>query len=154
MNIKNELKITHVWSVICTSSSVDQATNNVSLYNILEQLTVPKEILNKMKEKSIAEIILNINFEIVNFWIKKIKDENISAEEQIEIIDPQGKTLGIQKFPLKIPANKQRSRFILSMNGFKMTIPGDYVFQISVRDSESNDFIKVASLPVQVVLAN
>lgn len=151
--MKNELKITHIWSVICTGNSVDQATNNISLYNILEQLNIPKEALKIHKEESNKEKMININFEIVSFWKKKTKDENILAEEQIEIIDPQGKILGIQKFPFKIPANNQRMRFILSMNGFKMTIPGDYIFQISARDSEKNDFVAVASLPLQIAIA-
>ena len=55
MNKENK-KIKHLWSLICTSSSVDKTSNNISLFNIIEQLntTITKDDMVKIGQKAVS----------------------------------------------------------------------------------------------------
>ena len=40
--------IQHVWSILASGVSIDQDTNNLSLFNIFDQISIPKNQLIEM----------------------------------------------------------------------------------------------------------
>ncbi len=146
----NNKSLQHVWSVLCSNSSVDQQTNNVSLYNVLEQIEVDKEAFDAKIKEPEKDIVAGITYEIISLFKKSNKDKKIVGEQKIEIIDPEAKILMDKSHSLEIPENSGRVRFRIQFQGLKLTVPGEYIFKVSIKDSETNEFETVAELPLQI----
>lgn len=54
--------IDHVWTVLCSHAITDTDTNNLTLYNTIEQVSV--------LEAPQPGAILGLTFEVVSFWIR------------------------------------------------------------------------------------
>ncbi len=145
-------KIKHSWSVICGNSITDTETNNISLNNIIEQIQInyDKSLLeNNIPEKG---IIVPVNFEIVSMWQKIVdKNNDISFDAKIELTDPTGKLLGEFPYKLEIKKDLERLRAKTKFNGLKITIPGEYIFTIKIKDGKN--FISVGEAYLQVKIA-
>lgn len=142
-----------IWAILCSLSSTDQETHNISLFNIVEQFNIPPQAFSQqLKEKK--PLISPLQYEIVLFWRRTlnigISDEEIFADLKIKTIDPSG--VGIQETisPFKFPKGLQRLRFRVIMPGLIFTTKGDYVHQISLKLSEQNDFKSVIEVPFEV----
>lgn len=142
--------IKHIWSVLCQKTIVDSDTNNISLVDILEQLTANVNIKDPKNE--LKEINVPINFEVVSFWLKDSAEKVVKANLEIEIIDPEGKVL--KKFPqtLEFPPNIRRLRSRLRILGFVLTVSGNYVFKVKIKDEKRKEYQDVAELPLEVNL--
>lgn len=145
--------LTHIWSIICGSANVDQATNNVSLFNVLEQLNIdPKAFVVAENNPKIP--VVNINFELFTLWKKNKKGLAVSALEKIDFIDPKGVVLGTIKSPLELSKDKDRFRLRVLIEGLKVTTPGEYKFKISVKDKSAVTYEVVAQIPLEVKAIN
>lgn len=142
--------IKHIWSVLCQKTIIDSDTNNISLVDILEQLTANVNIKDPKNEPK--EINVPINFEVVSFWLKDSAEKVVKADLEIEIIDPEGKVL--KKFPqtLKFPPNIRRLRSRLRIIGLVLTVSGNYIFKVKIKDEKRKEYQDVAELPLEVNL--
>ena len=141
--------IKHIWTILCSNSSIDQNTNNVSLFNVIEQVelqTIDKKKIDKKMEKGIP-----LNSELISLWNRKSSSKK-DYQEKVEFIDPTGKVLNTIETPLKIPDNIQSFRMTFKIMGLKVTTAGEYCFKISAREDKKDDFVEVASLPLRVVI--
>jgi len=80
---KNE-KLQHRWSILCRESSIDSQTNNISLFNILEQVGIDAEVFAEKKGGAIP-----MNLELVTLWEKQVEEEGVDAEVEVELQDQQ-----------------------------------------------------------------
>src|SRR3989344_7246346 len=141
MTRKDDDKIELAWTILCEKSVIDSESNNLSLQNVIEevQLHAPRgaklgdEVLSKEK-------VAPFNFELITFWRKLAKDREISKEIQVEVFDPDGKSLGKVGGPLKIAKEHRRLRHRIRFNTIKATIPGEYTFLVSAREDSSGKF--------------
>ncbi|GEM_PF-513486 len=146
----------HLWSVLCRVASVDKESNSLSLFNVIEEITINKaENLEKegktigMEEKA---IIVPIEFVIVTF-LERLDDKDqgpLIKEGQIEIVDPSAHSLLKREFEMNFLKGFKRMRYLLKMNGLKVTEVGTYRFYISTRESREDTFEVVAEIPVDV----
>lgn len=154
--MKNELKtIRHIWTVLCRDSVIDSQTNNLSLNNVLEELQVEK------KDTSGKSIIpergeaIPFNFQVISLW-KRLRENTteLLTGGELEVIDPEGKSLVKIPYPIKLEKGKERFRSILNFQGFKITVPGEYTFKTRARDTNRQNFIEVgeAYLVVKILL--
>jgi len=69
-------KIEHIWSVLCSNSSVDIDTNSLSIFNVVEQLniqSIPKVVSlhnnnSSPKEAGQESSVIPVTFEIVSLF--------------------------------------------------------------------------------------
>ncbi|MBX4186940.1 MAG: hypothetical protein KW802_01620 [Candidatus Doudnabacteria bacterium] len=151
MNNKN---ISHIWSILCRHSSVDKETNNVSAFDIIEQIQLnSKEIKQFINTKVPNEIVLPLNLQLITLWGRSNNDNKIAKAEQIaRVFSPTGQDLGqiIQDFEIK--EKQSRFRIIVNISGFKFTGPGKYIFSIRIKNIGSDDEVEVAQIPLQIDL--
>jgi hypothetical protein len=140
----------HIWSVLCSNSTLDRNTNNVSLFNVLEQLNVPKEKFSKAADNPAANVVVGVNCELITLWKKAEKDKVVLAEEKIELADPNNKVLGSIINAIEIPENSHRARIRVVVNGVKITVEGEYKFKISVKNKEDKNFVEMAQVPLEI----
>ncbi len=136
--------IKHIWTVLCKKSVIDQETNNLSLYEILEKITV------EIKAERSPEIQIPLEFEIISMWTKISKRDYV-GKFRINMMSPEGKKLGESiENEISIPANIPRLRTRLKIKGITLIGSGNYYFDIYSIQGEKTE--KVASVPLEVEL--
>ncbi|MDO8498570.1 MAG: hypothetical protein Q7S44_02185 [bacterium] len=141
--------IKHIWSVLCQKSSVDQQSNNVSLFDVFEALEVGINPDTNIKASDNSEFIIPIQYQVVSLWT--ITDTgNNEGEVRITLINPDGKEKILVNSDLKFPADKRRMRSINQIQGLPVNKNGDYHFIVELKQEEK--FQKVADLPLEVKL--
>ena len=127
---------------------IDQDDNNISLHGILEQLTV--SLVPKDPAKKFNKIGIPLNYEIVSLWQKNEKSQVAMGEIEYIFIDPKGKELFINTQIMEIPKTSRRFRSRMKISGLPLTINGDYIFQIRLKEKDSGEFKLVSELPLEI----
>ncbi|MBI2123728.1 MAG: hypothetical protein HYU04_00540 [Candidatus Wildermuthbacteria bacterium] len=143
--MKQSQNFKHRWSILCRGSSIDKESNNLSIFNVLEELriTPPNE---KIKER---EIFIQLPLQIVTLWERRGEDKTTS-EVEIELFDPIGKALQKISYPLSTP--QKRIRSVVNTNGIKVTESGEYLFKVKMRNDKTDRFEEVEEIPLQIAI--
>ncbi|MDO8570675.1 MAG: hypothetical protein Q7R97_03775 [Candidatus Daviesbacteria bacterium] len=141
--------INHIWSVLCQKSSVDQQSNNVSLFDVFEALEVGINPDTNIKISDNPEFNIPVQYQVVSLWTCT---DNKKSEGQIRItlVNPEGKERILVNSDLKFLIGKKRMRSINQIQGLPVNISGDYHFIVELKQEEK--FQKVADLPLEVKL--
>lgn len=139
--------IKHIWSVLCQKSSVDQQSNNVSLFDIFEALEVGVNPTVGTKASDDPKFNIPIQYQIVTLWTVA-GTKNDSGEIRITLINPDGKEKILVNTDLRFPPEKKRMRTINQIQGLPADKSGDYHFIVELKQEEK--FQKVADLPLEV----
>ena len=141
--------IKHIWSVLCQKSSVDQQSNNVSLFDIFEALEVNINPVPNVERPENLEFNLSVQYQVVTLW-SKIDAKNAEGQVRITLINPDNKEKILVESELKFPSDKRRMRSINQIQGLPVNKSGDYYFIVELKQKEK--FEKVAELPLEVKL--
>ncbi len=132
---KNHFKA--LWSIICKNASVDQQTNQLSIFNVLEEVSINKTQSSALpgQETGHSQDKILVPFEhslvvLLERNISETEDEFISTLV-IEIIDSENKVLIPSENQIKFETGKSRLRIIITLNVFAATKPGVYTYKIS-----------------------
>lgn len=147
-------KYRHIWSVLCSHSVLDQDSNNLSLFNLLERVTFfpPKNQLTDIKKQmGLGKLMAPFNFEIVS-RIKKNTEKTIAVDIETIIVDPQKVEVG--KFQKRVDLKKEikNMRFRNKFGSIPFTKNGEYEFLIYMKEQNEKEFSQVASIPLEIEL--
>lgn len=138
-----------VWGLLCSLSSVDQERNNISLFNVIDEVNIRRDGFIKPGVK-----LLPLEHEIITLWRRTmsnvIDDREVSIDIEIALIDPQEKVIQQIITPLKLRSGARRTRFRLMVNGFSYTTPGDYVYRISIVPDNGEGVHIVFQIPFEI----
>ncbi len=143
--------VNHIWSILCRKSVIDNETNNLSMFDVLEQISVDVN-LNKEKQEKFIKINVPIDYEVISFWVKPEGVEVYKGEINIEVVNPDGKVEKAFAQPLDIPEDKKRLRSRMRIKGFVAEKSGVHIFRVSYKDLEDNKYTTVAEIPFEVIL--
>jgi len=115
---------------------------------VLEQLSVDIKVKNG--DKRPEEINIPIDYEVVSLWYKEEKEEHVRAEVRIDFIDPTGKLLKTFPQSVEMPKGMRRLRTRFRIAGLGLTVRGDYMFVVSVKESDRKDFRKASEIPLEI----
>lgn len=139
----------HIWSILCKKSIIDSDTNNISIFDILEEGTIAFQLKEGLK-KTGEPIAIPLEFELVSLWVSDEKKSEKEIKILIEVYDPNKKKIGSFKRNIPMPENKQRMRTIIKFMSFKFTRAGNYSFQ--VRSEHDKKYKLVAEIPLVIKL--
>ncbi|MCK5022015.1 MAG: hypothetical protein KAR54_02095 [Candidatus Pacebacteria bacterium] len=144
------LPIKSEWGLICSQASIDQELNNISLFNIISQINLPKKTFSQEnKNKTIL-----FNHEIIVLFRRilnlDIDDKEFNIDVKLEIIDPKNKIIGEIYTPLNFEKGKRIMRFKFKMDSITITIPGDYVYRISIKQLNDKNFKISYEIPLEI----
>lgn len=143
--------IEHIWSILCQKSVIDNDTNNLSLIDTLEELTVGLKVQSGI---AIAEEVnVPIPYEVVSFWVRDDSSATINPLLRLELFNPSNKKTKTFEHKIEFPKGTKRLRSRLKIIGIGVTIPGTYKFVVSIKEEESKSFMKVAEIPLDVTIA-
>ncbi|HVZ75856.1 MAG TPA: hypothetical protein VG934_01130 [Candidatus Paceibacterota bacterium] len=147
-------KAKHVWSVLCEKSTIDSDSNNITLFNITEQINIPKAIsvhVGEAPETDQNPQGIFFNRELVTLWRRDTgaELESFGFDAKIELIDPKGKLLQTMEFSPEFQ-HFRRLRTRINWQILPTTLAGEYLFRVLIRDGK--DFEMVSEVPLEVVL--
>ena len=153
-NKKRRLSALHwQWGMMCSLSSLDQERNNISMFNIIDQLNVSSTFFAHDKQS----ISLSLPHELIIAWRRvlpvTLDDSDFEGDVVVELIDPEERVLHSVTMPIILRATVRRTRQRIDMQGVPITVPGDYCYRIRLvegatgEESDSNAiFFEVISV--------
>jgi hypothetical protein len=132
----------HIWSVLCSRASIDRETNNISLFEVIEQIQV---LDNPARDQLVGP------FELVSLWARGVGGPE-RGRVRVAIRGPSGRLLGqdVQEIDLR-EFKRVRARFRVA--GIPIEGPGAYYFSIAVAGDEPESWTEVAKIPLEVQVA-
>jgi len=133
--------IEHVWSVICNGSSIDQETNTISLYNVLEQIGVFSDTPDSTS--------LPIHLEIFSLWVRK--DEKVAGSGKMRMFfcDPSESYKNKAELDIDLK-DTVFFRSKIKVDGLDLNGDGRYKFVVELQQEGEESWQKVASLPILI----
>jgi hypothetical protein len=134
--------IDHVWTVVCSHSVTDRDTNNVSIFNVIEQIS----IIGEPKPQGVAPV----RFEIVTLWARSDDDKPARGRSRITFMSPSQKKsmLGEER---DVDLSKyERLRARRFVQGLPVKEPGRHVIRVELQNEGENRWHKVASVPLKI----
>lgn len=146
---KPTVAIQCLWGVLCSLSSIDQERNNISLFNVIDQLNLP------ISDKGVGERkVFPLPFELVTLWRRilntNIDNSEITTDIEIKLLDPNERILQQTVAPIKFNRDSRRSRLRIKIIGLPITTIGDYVFEISVKQPGVDNLELAKTIPFEV----
>lgn len=135
--------ISHVWTVICSRSVIDEASKNISLMDIVEQVTISAE---SAKQK---ETLLPMPFEVVTLWAKEAATGKSETEARLRLLSPEGKRNPSPNL------SRRSSRTSPNAHSNPCSRPticgrGDVQFCVDLRRQDGETWREVAHIPLQI----
>lgn len=133
--------IEHVWTVLCTRSSVDKETNNISIFEVIEQLTI--------KDNAGKPGLAPGPFEIVSLWSRTAADEPSRGEARLLFQTPGGRTSISQTHEIDLRQYRRlRSRHRIP--AIPIDGPGLYTLVVEFRQLDQEEWVQVVKIPLEV----
>jgi hypothetical protein len=136
--------INHIWTVLCSRSIIDSETNNITLFEVLEQLTLAGPPLAR-------EIAIPLHFEVVSLWSRARDDQPSRGRARLLLITPSGTVVKNQEYDIDLSVYS-RSRTRVRVIGLPVPEAGHHQFCVQLRVEEETEWRDVAKIPLQIVL--
>lgn len=148
--------IRYIWSVLCNSSMLDSETQNLTINNIVEQITIsiPKEMVERKGAEKSNGYVVPAPLHIVTRVKKILQNQDVSFDIKFEEINPEGKTLNSTssaRFDIKKPFKTFRVR--TNYTPLLIDKSGEYTIRVLLKESTESDFIEVDRIPLEVNVA-
>lgn len=148
MGSKKRTSVHCVWALACSMSSTDQRKNNISLFNVIDELTIPSLAFGEGARP------IPLEHEIVSHWRRvldtRVDDREMLIDVAFELVDPGEVVVQRLIAQLVFPPGKRRMRLCVGSNAFFITNPGDYTYRISCKSIDEEEFNKVYEIPFEV----
>lgn len=135
----------HVWSVLCKDFTVDNDAGNITLFKVLEQLTLAKPA--DVTEDEPDQILFNMA--MASLWSRSNRDEPEACVSRYIFKSPSGKTIGSQEYPIDLKKHV-RHRNLMRIPGLAFDGFGRYQFVIQ-KQLPSGKWTRVAMIPLEVI---
>ncbi len=143
----NKIKIYNKWGLICGSSSVDVNTNLLSVFSVIDEITVspPKKPLPPLPPEGIS---IAAQHDFVSVWSRNDLEER-KVNAILRYRNPDNVELLKKDIVLSFEKGKKNLRLILKFNGFKLKLEGEYRYEIELTDERVEPLIIQASFLVK-----
>lgn len=135
--------IEHVWTVISSGVVVDHDTNNISIFNILEEISVPEDAI---KNEAIGVLV-----EIVTLWVRSDLSKPEKGTSRIRLLAPNGEVLETAESEVDL-ATYERLRSRGLFQGLPYQGEGVYRFVLELQEDDKSGWKQVASIPLKVTM--
>ena len=147
--------VEHVWSLICSRSTIDSETNNLSLFNVIERITVniPVEAIEKAKISKAKGFLTQIDFEVVSRFRKITENKIVAFDVRLRLLSPDSRILMTsveQRIAMRegIKNMRVRNRF----NSLPVEKSGDYMIVVDIKEVEEAHYAEVGRIPLEILV--
>ena len=151
---KTSDRVDCIWGLTCSLSSIDQQRNNISLFNVIDQLSIPKSEVDNLGK---VEVVIPLEHEVVFVWRRLLHrdlcTDKVVTDVKISSLDPDGKIMGEVITQLWFEPGKRVMRFRVQNSSFKITKEGDYIYRAEIIQPGTDKFERVMDIPYNVVFS-
>ena len=141
----------HIWSVLCRLSIVDQKRNNVSLIEVMEQLS----FVGETEVESEHTPALTFPVELVTLWSRSDLKTPEASRARVLMLSPEGEFLNPEGVEYEVDLTEfQRFRAMGKFEALPYVGDGIYRFVVQSLDAEREQWRDVASIPLEIVREN
>ena len=137
----------HIWSVLCSKSVIDKKSNNVSLFDIMEEIHFSSE------EPKVEEEVMVTVGPVPAHWVSLFGRSNIEKPEKVVIKDtiktPSGKIVGEHESEVDLSVNKRR-RIIRTVPVPPSIEEGVFIFETKMKEKER--WKMISEIPLELIL--
>ena len=130
--------IRHEWSIMCTGISVDKETNNLTLFNIIEQIQLPKQNLLQSGEGAQKKSTIPLAFYLISMWRRSEINTPLKGAVEIQLTDPQGKTTQTGSYKIEFAGTIERLRSWIQWVGLDVDRSGLYALKVFFKEDGKN----------------
>lgn len=134
----------HIWSVLCSKSVIDKDSQQVSLFDVIESVTV--KLAEPPPPPSHTRAIA-FHTELITLWRRSDPKSPETANCRCELITPTGERIASSSVQMDFSKARFRSNF--KSDALPIQGSGTYLFNIAVQVSE-DEWNTVASIPLEV----
>ena len=146
VNCRVGSRMRHIWTVLCQNCIVDSTSNNPSLIEIPDRVGFKGDLPDERP----LELSLPTPFYLVSKWWKDNSADAVIHNALGRIFSPKGKQLTQFDIPFEF-GKSAGHRTIGTVEKLLYSEDGVYEFQICTRESEAENWIPVASIPLEIV---
>ena len=136
-----------VWAVLCQSSVIDRATNNVSLFNVVEEI----DLVGPLPLPSSGEVIAPFVFDLVILFARSDVDTPEKGRGRIRVVRLDETRSAPQEFEIDL-TKFLRFRVVAKIPGLPLTGAGIYRFLVDCSVDSSEGSIPF-ELPIRVTMS-
>lgn len=133
--------ILHVWTILCSRSVIDIDSKNISIQNVIEQLSIPG---SPSPDGKIA-----IPMELVSFWTRAELGNGIMGEARVSFLQPSGQESELLVYPIDL-SEAPRARVRVQIAMISVPEPGRYQFCVEYRLSDTELWQQATQIPLDV----
>lgn len=137
----------HIWSVLCYKGCLDQYTNQVSLLDVVEGVTIRTIGAPPRKAKNVA---MPFNLNIVSMWLPADRSIPEKIQVRVVVIAPDGTEISPGGYLEGDLTSRPRLRTFMRFSAVPYHGGGTYRFAVEYRGSEGDQWRRVASLPMDL----
>lgn len=129
--------IYHNWTVICSKSSIDSETNNISIFEVIEQITFHGD------QDDSETTGIPISLQVLTLWSRGEDGAADSNQSRLRLLAPDGSTI-LTTDPVRIDLTSyQRYRMRNNLHGLPFSGLGIYKFVIELLNESNQEWEKV-----------
>ncbi|MDD5050290.1 MAG: hypothetical protein PHV93_00930 [Candidatus Pacebacteria bacterium] len=149
--------VTHVWSILCRSSNIDPQTNNISLSNVIERVTLKRDPKLVQYDGGLSseikpDVVIGIPLEIVSLWRRDVSGVELKADVAVDLYGPSGEVINTFPYNFEMKNEHRRIRTRLLFGEIHTKGGGDHFLVVKVKEMGEQDFRPVAHIPLEVVV--
>lgn len=134
----------HIYSLLCSKLSIDQKTNTISIFEVLERLE-----FTLGGTKVIPEGV-PFTATFLSMWARSDQLTPEKHKQRLRLLSPNGKDLGT--FEMEVDLTEfPRARTFAEVHGLKLDGQGWYEWQLEAQQ-ELGQWIEVARFPLEVAV--
>ena len=145
--------IQHVWTILANSCSIDKQSNQISIFEAVEEFQVLPVDMN-VDRIAVAQGHVRVglpSFALLTLWTRSVPTEPCRGMAQVRLIDPAGAETILDAGTDVDLTENARHRQIIRMVGLPLTVTGRYRFEIRFKNDPTEETWALASvLPLDV----
>jgi hypothetical protein len=138
--------IRHIWSVLCSKGSVDQQTNAVSLFEVIEELQL------RIAPDAEFPMVAPLPVLLVSYWSRVDREVPLQGEQRLRLISPGGEELGSFVGDIDLES-AGRSRSFARFPGNRLGGAGRHEWEVAWRIKGEEDWNVAASIPFDLTVS-
>ncbi len=137
--------IQHYWTIPCRLSLTDRESNNVTLVEILEEISIPDFPIRAGEVPGMIPAL----FDVVSLWSRENPDLPESGFGRVSFVPAQGEPIVFHEFEVNL-TETVRTRSIGRIAGFPLAPAGLSLLRVERRMSREEPWEEVAALPLRI----
>ena len=140
------MNIQWIWSVLCERSVIDIDSNNISLFNVLEEIAV-----STIPPQQNASLLFPLSFELVTLWARAVPTAPAKGRGRTRVIKPDGELVqpGFPIYDIDL-SQYERIRVRQRLLGLPISESGTCWFSVDIWDDDHSTWQEAGRVPIKL----